>query len=94
MSGPIVHVYTSANCSFCNGAKKFLARKQVEYQEFRVDTDDARREEMLRRAKRTSVPQIFIGDYHVGGYQELIELDRGGKLEELLRGDGAPPASS
>ena len=84
MSNPSVQIYTSANCSFCNWAKKLLARKRAEYQEFRVDTDDARREEMVRRAKRTSVPQIFIGDYHVGGYQEMVELDQEGKLDKLL----------
>lgn len=92
MSDSPVHVYTSANCPFCNWAKKLLARKQAEYREFRVDTDDTRREEMVQRAKRTSVPQIFIGDYHVGGYQEMVELDQDGKLDELL-GGAVPPAS-
>ena len=93
MSDPSVQIYTSANCSFCNWAKKLLARKQAEYREFRVDTDEVRREEMVRRAKRTSVPQIFIGDYHVGGYQEMVELDQDGRLDELLRGAAPPPAS-
>lgn len=93
MSDPAVQIYTSANCSFCNWAKKLLARKQAEYREFRVDTDEVRRAEMLRRAKRTSVPQIFIGDYHVGGYQEMVELDQDGRLDELLRGTAPPPAS-
>ena len=84
MSDPAVQIYTSASCSFCNLAKKLLARKQAEYREFRVDADDARREEMVRRAQRMSVPQIFIGDYHVGGYQEMVELDQAGKLDKLL----------
>ncbi len=86
MSGRPVQIFSTGNCPFCKAAKRLLDIKQVEYEEVMVDVDEARREEMMRRTKRTSVPQIFIGDFHVGGYQEMVELDTDGKLDELLKG--------
>lgn len=79
-----VVMYTTRICPYCISAKQFLARKGVMPEEIRIDEDPARREEMLARAKRTSVPQIFIGDTHVGGFDDLVALDRGGGLEPLL----------
>lgn len=79
-----VLMYTTAVCPYCVAAKQLLARKQVEVEEVRIDADPARREEMLARARRTSVPQIFIGETHVGGFDDLAALDRAGGLDPLL----------
>jgi glutaredoxin 3 len=79
-------IYTTAICPYCVAAKNFLKSKGQSWTEVRVDTDPAEREKMIARAKRTSVPQIFIGDTHVGGYDDMIALHRGGGLEPLLAG--------
>jgi glutaredoxin 3 len=65
-------------------AKMLLQRKGVDFEELRVDGDPALRTEMESRAQRTSVPQIFIDDFHVGGCDEMYALDREGKLDKLL----------
>jgi glutaredoxin 3 len=77
-------MYTTAICPFCVAAKNFLKQRGATWTEVRVDTDFARRQEMLARCRRTSVPQIFIGDTHIGGYEELVALDRAGGLKPLL----------
>ncbi|MBS0229380.1 MAG: glutaredoxin 3 [Proteobacteria bacterium] len=69
-------------------AKNFLKSKGRDWTEIRIDTDPAEREKMVARTRRTSVPQIFIGDLHVGGYDDMMALHRAGKLEALL--DGQP----
>ena len=76
-------MYTTASCAYCVAAKMLLKQKGLEYTEFRVDTDMAKREEMLRRAHRRTVPQIFINDQHVGGYEDLAAAAKSGKLEQL-----------
>jgi len=81
-----VLMYTTAICPYCVAAKNFLKQRGASYTEVRVDTDLARRQEMMQRTRRTSVPQIFIGDTHVGGYDELVALDRAGGLKPLLEG--------
>ena len=84
-----VEMYTTAICPYCVSAKDFLKRKGWTYEEIRVDLDIARREEMLARSGgRRSVPQIFINGVHVGGYDELVAADRGGRLGDL--GEAAP----
>lgn len=83
---PEIVIYTSAICPFCVAAKNFLKSKGKTWTEVRIDTDPAEREKMMALAKRTSVPQIFIGATHVGGYDEMIALHREGKLEPLLAG--------
>ena len=83
---PEITLYTSAICPYCVAAKNFLKSKGLGWKEVRIDTDLAARETMLARAKRTSVPQIFIGQTHVGGYDDMIALHRAGKLEPLLAG--------
>lgn len=83
-----VTLYTTAVCPYCVAAKNFLKSRGVGWDEVRVDLDSQRREEMLSRARRTSVPQIFVGDVHVGGYDDLVALDRAGGLAPLL--DSAP----
>lgn len=83
---PKVVMYTTAVCPYCVAAKNFLKSRGASWEEVRVDVDLARRQEMLDRAKRTSVPQIFIDDTHVGGYDDLVALDRAGGLAPLLEG--------
>lgn len=77
-------LYSTAICPYCVAAKNFLRSKGIDYEEVRIDLDPARREEMLARAKRTSVPQIFFGDTHVGGFDDLVAADRSGRLAEIL----------
>ena len=83
-----VLMYTTAICPYCVAAKNFLKSRGASYTEVRVDIDPVRRQEMLSRSRRTSVPQIFVGETHVGGYDELVALDRAGGLKPLL--EGAP----
>jgi len=84
MSNSAVTIYTGNRCAYCNAAKRLLDSKEVKYTEINVDDDPALREEMMTRTKRQSVPQIFIGDLHVGGFDILAELNHDGKLDELL----------
>ncbi|MBC6413589.1 MAG: glutaredoxin 3 [Chromatiales bacterium] len=86
MNQPKVLVYTSANCPYCAWSKKLLDKKQANYEEIRVDQDDAARIRLQKLTKRTSVPQIFIDDTHIGGYQDMVELDQDGELDKLLCG--------
>jgi glutaredoxin 3 len=81
-----VLIYTTAICPYCVAAKNFLKSRGLGWTEVRVDTDPAQREQMLARTRRTSVPQIFIGDTHVGGYDDMVALDRAGGLAPLLEG--------
>ncbi len=82
-----VEIYTTAICPYCVAAKNFLVDRGLSYQEIRIDTDPARRDEMLARSKqRRTVPQIFVNDHHVGGYDDLVALHRAGGLEKLLIG--------
>ena len=83
-SGPEIVIYTTAVCPYCVAAKNFLKSKGQSWTEIRIDLDSAQRETMLARARRTSVPQIFIGSTHVGGYDDMIALHRAGGLEPLL----------
>jgi glutaredoxin 3 len=81
-----IEIYTTLICPYCVRAKTLLDRKGAKYTEIRVDGDDQSRAGMLERAGgRKTVPQIFIGDYHVGGCDDLYALDSDGKLDELLR---------
>lgn len=82
-------IYSTAICPYCVAAKNFLKSKGHDWTEVRIDLDPAGREKMMARTRRTSVPQIFIGEVHVGGYDDMIALHRAGKLEPLLAGAGA-----
>lgn len=84
MSTKII-VYSSANCPYCVRAKQLLERRQLAYEEIRIDLDDEKREEMMRLSQRRTVPQIFINDKHVGGYDDLYALETSGQLDELLK---------
>ena len=86
-ASPEITLYTSAMCGYCVAAKNFLKSKGLQWKEVRIDTDPMQRERMVALARRTSVPQIFIGQTHVGGYDDMMALHRAGKLEPLLLGD-------
>ena len=85
MSLPIVKMYTTAVCPYCVRAKQFLKSKGVEViEEVRIDLDPQQRDHMMQTTGRRTVPQIFIGDHHVGGCDDLIALDGQGGLAPLL----------
>lgn len=85
MSAPAVTIYTKFGCPYCYRAKQLLDDKGVSYTEHDVTMGGAERDEMMRRAPAArTVPQIFIGDHHVGGSDDLAALDRDGKLDALL----------
>lgn len=82
-----VELYTTPICGFCHAAKRLLDSKGVSYSDVDVMSDPSRRAEMTQRANGgRTVPQIFIGDIHVGGNSELQALERAGKLDALLKG--------
>lgn len=82
---PRVLMYSTGACPFCQMAERLLRAKGVaEIEKVRVDLDPARREEMMQKTGRRTVPQIYIGARHVGGYDDLAELDRAGQLDPLL----------
>jgi glutaredoxin 3 len=82
----MVTIYTSAWCGYCAMAKRLLDSKGVRYDEIPVDMDVKRRAEMEQRSGRRTVPQIWIGERHVGGYDDLAALERAGQLDALLAG--------
>lgn len=79
-----VTLYTTDTCPYCRNAKALLASRGIADQEFNVQSDPGKFQEMLSRSGRRSVPQIFIGDTHVGGFDELAKLDRQGGLLSML----------
>ena len=80
-----VEIYTKMMCPYCTRAKKLLSDKGVAFEEYDISMGGPRRAEMLERAPgRSTVPQIFVGDAHIGGCDDLMALDRGGKLDSLL----------
>jgi glutaredoxin 3 len=81
-----VTVYTRALCPYCTRALELLKRKGVQVHEIDATFDSAKRQEMVQRSGRRTYPQIFIGDTHVGGCDDLHDLDRNGGLDPLLRG--------
>ena len=84
-----VEIYTTRYCPYCISAKTLLTRKNVQFTEIDVSGDPQGRSKMIERANgRMTVPQIFIGEVHVGGSDDLHELERVGKLEALLNGKG------
>ena len=80
-----VEIYTRATCGYCIRAKRLLAMRGVDYKEIPIDRDQNSRAEMIERALgRTTVPQIFIDGQHIGGCDDLFELEQEGKLADLL----------
>jgi glutaredoxin 3 len=82
---PKVIMYCTAVCPYCVMAERLLHGKGIAVEKIRVDLDPAQREAMMTRTSRRTVPQIYVGDTHVGGYDDLAALDRGGKLDPLLQ---------
>ncbi len=88
---PPVEIYTTRYCPYCYAAKALLTRKGIAFMEIDLGKERERRTEMIERANgRTAVPQIFVGDVHVGGCDDLHALEDDGKLDALLAGEGQP----
>jgi len=83
MTAPVT-LYTTRFCPYCIRARRLLDRKGVDYTDIGVDREPARRQEMMERSGQRTVPQIWIGERHIGGCDELHELERDGRLDALL----------
>jgi glutaredoxin 3 len=81
-------MYVTQWCPYCAMAKRLLTGKRQEWTEIDVEADGSRRAEMVERSGRRTVPQIFVGDRHVGGFDDLEALERAGELDALLAGSG------
>lgn len=81
---PKITIYSTRFCPFCVMARRLLDQKGVSYEEIRVDADPGRRDEMRSRSGRHTVPQVFVGEQHVGGYDDLCALECAGRLDPLL----------
>jgi glutaredoxin 3 len=86
MTQPAITLYITGWCPYCDRAKGLLTGKSLVYQEINVDDDAKFREEMVARSGRRTVPQIFIGDTHVGGCDDLFALEGSGELDRLIEG--------
>ena len=79
-------MYSGPMCNFCEAAKRLLDRNQIKYEVIDISTESGLRDEMTAKSNgRRTIPQIFFDDYHVGGYQELRELEKNNKLKELIK---------
>jgi glutaredoxin 3 len=83
-SMPEIVIYSTAMCPYCVRAKMLLQRKGMQWEEKRIDLDHDLMSEMLQRSKRRTVPQIFIDDHHVGGFDDMANLDAMGRLDPML----------
>lgn len=83
---PEIVIYTSRSCPYCTMAKRLLERKGARYNEIDVDSRPGLREELMEKSRRRTVPQIYIGDFHVGGFDDLHALDMKQQLDPLLQG--------
>ncbi|GAB6140062.1 glutaredoxin 3 [Methylosoma difficile] len=81
---PKILIYTTQICPYCIMAKRLLDKKGASYSEINVDAKPGLREEMMQKTQRRTVPQIYIGDYHVGGFDDLYALEQQKKLDALL----------
>lgn len=79
-----VEVYSSMHCPYCVMAKQLLDRKGVAYTEIRVDLDPEKRQEMMKKSRQRTVPQIFINDESIGGYTDLVAINNSQRLDSLL----------
>ena len=85
MTTPTITMYSTRICPYCQMAERLLKSKGVEtINKILIDTDPAKRDEMMARTQRRTVPQIYIGDTHVGGFDDLAALDKAGELVKLL----------
>lgn len=83
-SKPHIRIYGTEFCSYCTAARMLLKKKGLDYEDILVSRDDALRAEMEERSGRHTVPQIFINEQHVGGFDDLHSLDQDGRLDDLL----------
>ena len=83
-SDAIVSIYTTRLCGFCRAAKHLLQTKKINFEEIPVDGDRAMRQELVQRTGQRTVPQIWIGKKHVGGFTDLAKLEQSGQLDEVL----------
>ncbi|WP_404360829.1 glutaredoxin 3 [Methylotuvimicrobium sp. KM1] len=81
---PNILIYTSNLCPYCTMAKRLLDKKGAVYNEVNVDSEPGLRQEMMQKTKRRTVPQIYIGDFHVGGFDDLYALEQQSRLDPLL----------
>ena len=82
----IITMYTGPMCNFCEAAKRLFARNNIEYNIIDISSKEGLRDEMIKKANgRRTIPQIFFDDHHVGGYTELRELEKNGKLLNLIK---------
>ena len=84
MPQPKIVVYSGRFCGYCTAAERLLQSKKVKYELIKVDEDQAKIDHMMKITGRRTIPQIFIDDYHVGGFDDLSALNQSGKLDELL----------
>ena len=84
MTTPKIDLYSTTTCPYCIAAKRLLQSKGVEWNEIKVDQQPEQRAEMMERSGRRTVPQIFIGDTHVGGFDDMAALEHAGELDALL----------
>ncbi len=88
MTRPAVTLYVSDWCPYCQRAKGLLTQKNIAFSEINVEQDVKFRNEMIARSNRRTVPQIFLGDKHIGGCEDLIALNDSGELDRLIQGAG------
>ncbi len=81
-----VHLYTSPTCGYCHAAKRMLKSKGVKFTEIDVSRDSMKKQQMIQKTGRRTVPQIYIGQTHVGGFDDMNALEHAGKLDALLAG--------
>jgi len=86
MTAPAITMYMTAWCPYCQRAGTLLTQKKIAFTQINIDEDSTSRQEMIARSGRRSVPQIFIGDRHIGGCDDLFALDGTGELDQLLQG--------
>ncbi|HMD27944.1 MAG TPA: glutaredoxin 3 [Steroidobacteraceae bacterium] len=88
MTRPAVTLYVSDWCPYCQRAKGLLTQKNIVFSEINVEEDVKFRDEMIARSNRRTVPQIFLGDKHIGGCEDLYALNDSGELDRLIQGAG------
>jgi glutaredoxin 3 len=87
---PKISMYVTGSCPYCHSAERLLKSKGIaEIEKIRVDLDPAKRSEMMQKTGRRTVPQIYVGEFHVGGFDDLAALEGAGKLDALLRSEPA-----
>ncbi|WPL18791.1 Glutaredoxin-3 [Thiorhodovibrio winogradskyi] len=82
-----IEMYSTASCPYCVRARRLLNKKGAEFEEIRIDQDPSQEAVMIQRSERFTVPQIFIDGRHIGGYDDMAELDMDDRLDPLLRGE-------